>query len=250
MTGVRIRALLVVVVVAVVGAVVANRYPSLRADPIGTLLSSSTTGVNQDQPSRDDVTDKEVAGLLAVVDTVRDLPSASGYERSCGRDKGCVFGQAWTDDTDAPMSHDGCDTRNNILATQLSDVTFKPGTKGCKVASGTLTPDPYTGRTIALDHHGSVSTITIDHVFALERAWNLGASTWTPARRATFANDPANLLAVDASTNSSKGSDGLDWLPANAGFQCTYIARYLDVAHEYHLPITRDDKQVATRLCT
>ena len=47
----------------------------------------------------------------------------------------CVFGPAWSDDQDAPGGHDGCDTRNNVLAQDLSDVVFKPGTRDCVVLS-------------------------------------------------------------------------------------------------------------------
>ena len=38
-------------------------------------------------------------------------------------------------------------TRNDVLGAQLVDVEFKPGTRDCKVVSGTLN-DPYTGNVI------------------------------------------------------------------------------------------------------
>ncbi|WP_328320026.1 hypothetical protein OHA70_20715 [Kribbella sp. NBC_00382] len=46
-----------------------------------------------------------------------------------------------------PGGHDGCDTRNNVLAKQLTDVSFKAGAKHCVVMSGQLL-DPYTSRLI------------------------------------------------------------------------------------------------------
>jgi hypothetical protein len=50
-------------------------------------------------------------------------------------------------------------------------------------------------------------------------AWKHGAFDWPEAQRIAFANDPANLFAVDDSTNQSKGAKGpLEWLPPNKQF--------------------------------
>jgi hypothetical protein len=59
----------------------------------------------------------------------------TGYSRD-------EFGAAWAD-----TDRNGCDTRNDILARDLVDETFKPGTKNCVVATGILA-DKYTGMTI------------------------------------------------------------------------------------------------------
>jgi hypothetical protein len=53
------------------------------------------------------------------------------------------FGPRWAD-----VDHDGCDTRNAILARDLTGETFVPGSHRCEVATGIL-HDPYTGHTIA-----------------------------------------------------------------------------------------------------
>lgn len=45
------------------------------------------------------------------------------------------------------FDHNGCDTRNDILARDLEGETFKPGTGNCIVAIGTQA-DNYTERTI------------------------------------------------------------------------------------------------------
>ena len=55
----------------------------------------------------------------------------TGYERD-------AFGSAWLDTDD-----NGCGTRDDILAAQLDDVSRD--SDGCKVLSGVLDPDPYTG---------------------------------------------------------------------------------------------------------
>ncbi len=250
-----LRALLVVAVIVVLATIACNRYPDLRTHPVHgiTQVAKRLAGQHEEQintrttTSRDDPHIADLLGQVRVVDTV---PTIAGYQRSCATNSACVFGPAWTDDTTAALSRNGCDTRNDILRQQLSNVQTKPGTHGCKVIAGQLDPDPYTGRPITLAHHGSVSTITIDHIFALERAWNLGASTWPLPQRETFANDPRNLLAVDAPTNSSKGAQGIsDWLPPNTNYDCTYITRYLEVAAAYHLPITTADRNTAEHTC-
>ena len=58
-------------------------------------------------------------------------------------------------------------------------------------------------------------------------------------RRAALANDPLNLLAVDAGANRSKGdSDAASWLPPNMRYRCAYVARQIAVKSKYHLSVT------------
>lgn len=60
-------------------------------------------------------------------------------------------------DTDS----NGCDTRNDILARDLTGTTTDPDTGGCVVLSGALN-DPYTGQTLTFDR--AKSTIDIDRI--------------------------------------------------------------------------------------
>lgn len=199
-------------------------------------------------PVVDTATIAQLPALLARAHAVAALPDVPGYQRSCARGKACSFGPAWTDDTTAPGSHNGCDTRNDQLGQQLSNATFKPGTRKCKVIGGTL-HDPYSGRAIAFTP-GARTPVQIDHVAALDRVWNAGASTWPLAQRERIANDPANLIAVNSSDNESKGSQGPDtWLPDNPAFRCTYITRYFQITDTYHLAVTRGDVAVARDTC-
>nr|WP_286715341.1 DUF1524 domain-containing protein [Marinobacter sp. tcs-11] len=46
-----------------------------------------------------------------------------------------------------------------------------------------------------------VSQVEADHVVPLRFAWEHGARTWTDDRRREFANDPRNILIVEASLN-------------------------------------------------
>ncbi len=181
---------------------------------------------------------------LGRVRVVSDRPFPGGYDRDCGRGHGCSFGPAWSDDTDAPDGHNGCDTRNDVLREQLVGVQVAARSHGCKVAAGTLV-DPYTGRTadFAQDHR----EIEIDHVVPLAYAWDMGADGWTQRQRESFANDTGlELLASWGPANQAKGDAGpARWKPPEAAFRCDYVLRFLRVVDHYGLAITTADAQAA-----
>jgi len=177
---------------------------------------------------------------LATLDVIPRRPFPGGYDRSCDRGRGCVFGPAWTDNTDSPGGHNGCDTRDDILAAQLQQVIYKSGSR-CVVVEGTLN-DPYTGQTIHFTKAHAIE-VQIDHIVPLALAWDLGAHAWPLQRRLDFANDPAELLAVSQAANDAKGDDGpAKWLPPNQAEQCSYVTKFVQVLAGYKLPITSADK--------
>jgi len=119
---------------------------------------------------------------------------------------------------------------------------------GCKVLAGTRSPDPYTGRRIRFVS-GGASEIDIDHVVALSDAWQKGAATWAAGTRLAFANDPLNLLAVDAGANRSKGDgDAATWLPPNTSYRCTYVARIVSVKVKYRVWVTLAERDAMVRV--
>ena len=64
-----------------------------------------------------------------------------------------------------------------------------------------------------------------------------------------LANDPLNLLAVDAGPNRSKGDgDTATWLPANKAFRCTYVARQVAVKKKYGLWVTSAEKSAMSKV--
>lgn len=186
--------------------------------------------------------------LLAAVAVVDARVHTPGYDRSCASGHGCVFGPAWTDDTDAPGGHNGCDTRDDVLAGQLLAVSFRPDSHRCVVVAGTLL-DPYTGKRIEFRKQDA-GTVQIDHVYPLAAAWDMGAARWPTALRARFANDETyNLLAVAGGANQDKGDKTpADWLPPAAAGRCFYAGKYLTVAARYHLPITAGDRRALARI--
>lgn len=183
----------------------------------------------------------EIEAMLGVVHQVPDRVRVPGYQRGCGAGEGCVFGPAWSDDTDAEGGHNGCDTRNDVLSRTLEHVEYRPGTGGCVVVAGLLA-DPYSGQMVQFQK-ANARAVQIDHVIPLSAAWDLGAHAWPAKSRRRFANDIAvNLLAVNGPDNQRKGdSTPGDWLPENPAYQCFYAGKYLSAAIVYELPITHAD---------
>lgn len=150
--------------------------------------------------------------------TTSHLSSSKGskYDRS-------KFGRGWAD-----VDGDCQDSRQEVLIAQSTvPVKFKSDNR-CRVSAGCWI-SPFSGKVI---HNPSV--IDIDHVVPLKWAWDNGANKWTKEKRRMFANDPANLLSVEASFNRQKGAKGPNvWLPpAN---QCEYVLRFLRIVKKYDL---------------
>jgi Protein of unknown function (DUF1524) len=150
-----------------------------------------------------------------------------------------AFGDAWTDDNPASGGHNGCDTRNDILERDLVDKTYV-SIKRCPhaVAAGTL-HDPYTNAVVAFVRGNRVgAAVQIDHIVPLALAWDLGARDWSADMRLRFANDPANLLAVEGQANQDKGdSEPALWMPPNVAFRCQYAMQFIEVLRGYGLPV-------------
>jgi hypothetical protein len=176
---------------------------------------------------------------LAVLATlpVKGRAAMTGYARD-------QFGPAWKD-----VDHNGCDTRNDVLARDLDGETYKAGTHDCIVLTGTL-PDPNSGRSIAFTRGQTTSTaVQIDHLVPLADAWRTGAQLLSPATRELLANDPLNLLAVDGPLNGQKSDgDAATWLPPSKAYRCRYVARQVAVKQRYHLWVTSAEKAAITRI--
>ena len=150
-----------------------------------------------------------------------------------------AFGESWTDDTTAPGGHNGCDTRNDILDRDLADKTYVSINRcPTAVATGTLL-DPYTSAVVPFVRGNQTgAAVQIDHIVPLALAWDLGARNWTEEMRIRFANDPANLLAVQGQANQDKGDDEPAlWMPPNAAFHCQYAMQFIAVLRGYGLPV-------------
>jgi hypothetical protein len=134
----------------------------------------------------------------------------------------------------------GCDARNDTLKRDLTNITYKVGTRDCKVIAGQLL-DPFSNKVITFSTTKVV--IDIDHVVALSNAWQTGAAYFDKSKRIQIANDPLNLLAVDSKLNRQKSDgDAATWLPPRKAFRCEYVARQVAVKVKYGLWVTKPEK--------
>ncbi len=157
------------------------------------------------------------------------------------------FGERWSDDVNVQFGHNGCNTRDDILRRDLADLQVRPGT--CFAQRGIL-HDPYTGATIDFVRGPDTSpAVQIDHVVSLSDAWYTGARVWDDQRRRDFANDPRNLLAVGGQVNFDKAfRDVASWLPPNAAFRCSFVARVVEVKTGYQLGVSGKEKDAMRRV--
>lgn len=168
-----------------------------------------------------------LAGLTVTADRI----GRDDYRRE-------AFGDGWSDAVRVTDGGNGCDTRNDVLARDLADLRHG-SVAGCPAAvtSGELR-SPYTGEFVIYRAGSGGRDVQIDHIVALAAAWDAGAHGWTGPQRLDFANDPANLVAVDAAANRSKGDrEPARWMPPHRGFACQYAVQYVTVLAAYRLTV-------------
>lgn len=198
-------------------------------------ISTTAKDAEPTQTPESSKTGEHTAAELLTTLTVKGRAPMTGYDRA-------RFGQAWLD-----ADRNGCDTRNDLLGVYVTDGVFKTGTRDCVVNSGTF-DDPYTGTLIDFVY-GDGTLVDIDHVVALGNSWVTGAFRWNIRKRAALANDPMNLLPVDASANRQKGDgDAATWLPSNKRFRCAYVARQVSVKSKYGLWVTPAERLAIERI--
>ena len=203
---------------------------SRREIRIATVIGALVLGVT---PATSIAAVQQPGLATSILETlpVKGRAPKTGYTRD-------QFGQAWAD-----VDRNGCDTRNDILKRDLTEIVFKAGTRNCVVASGTLV-DRYSGEVINFVR-GNVSSmeVQIDHVVALSNAWQTGAFKLSAEQRKALANDPLNLFAVKGSLNQQKSDgDAATWLPPLKSFRCTYIAQQIAVKAKYSLWVVPPEK--------
>lgn len=214
--------------ILVVGAIIIgiyigeNQASQSPADPPPKASGAVVSTTKDDQSN---VYKTALEGLSAL--EVKGRAPKTGYTRA-------QFGDGWEKDGD-------CDTRNRILARDLTEVVYQMNS--CIVLQGRL-DDPYTGKSISFQRgNGTSALIQIDHVVALSDAWQKGAQLLTSALRLQLANDGLNLLAVDGPANQHKSDgDAATWLPPNKGVRCSYVARQISVKLKYSLWVTTSEK--------
>lgn len=151
----------------------------------------------------------------------------------------------------------GCDAREITLIRDAvdGDVAWaRDGDDVCEPTSGTWYEDY--GSTTTSDP----SSLDIEHVVAMQDAWDTGAAGWSEEQRLQFSHDPLVLVAVSASENRAKGSAhpefvlndagevALDaegdptlaeggWVPSNKDAWPAYALRYISIKGQYDLSL-------------
>lgn len=226
------------------------------ADPLTTSAPASTEMVT------------EAKDRIISIETIPERPFPGGYERGCKEGEGCVFGPRWSDDYSGPLGHNGCDTRNDVLAQQLNNVEYKGGS-GCVVTYGTYT-EPYFGTEEEfVKGEPRATQDEVDHVLPLALAWDLGMHTKDLDSRIELANDAEYNLIVTTNAANAGGNDingnkqydaslgeypgksdmaAYEWLPylTDTGRACDFSARYVLTADRYGLPVLEADKRAIT----
>lgn len=155
--------------------------------------------------------------------------AAGGYDRG-------LYGD-WAD-----LDGDCLNTRHEVLQS-LSTGPVTLAKNGCSVSHGRWN-DPYTNQIFT-----NPRQIDIDHMVPLAWAHAHGAAAWTPEQRVSFANDPVNLFAVEASANREKGAKGpLEWLPPNQAYRCEYVTRFHRLVLRFGLSYAPAEAKAMDRL--
>lgn len=130
-------------------------------------------------------------------------------------------------------------TRHELL-TELSTGLLETSPDGCEVLRGRWN-DPCSGQVF-----NNAGDLDVDHVVPLYHVWSCGAAERNPEMRIRFANDPANLIATDASTNRQKGADGRSTSCRQIRPYCQYALRFERITRQYDL-VVPDHEAAAMR---
>lgn len=162
----------------------------------------------------------QLAGL-----EIAEEPARVGYSRD-------LFSH-WND-----PDGNGCDARQDALIDQAI-APVQRDLFGCHVVEG----DWYSVFD-AVTYSGPAENVDIDHMVSLAEAWDSGADTWTNDQRTAFANDPANLLVVTATSNRSKGaSDLAEWQPPQHDAWCLTATITIETKDRWDLSIDQAEHQ-------
>lgn len=157
-----------------------------------------------------------------------------------------LAGFAWGDDYRradwmsawADVDGDCQNTRAEILIRDsLKPVKYK-NLMGCTVTAG-LWVDPYSGLPFT-----SAAELEIDHLVPLAEAHRSGGAGWGPEQRLQFANDPENLVVVEALANRQKGDRSpAAWMPIRKAYRCEYVSRWVRIKVKYGLSTTPAERE-------
>lgn len=124
----------------------------------------------------------------------------------------------------------------------VTDGVFKNDSPQARAISGSFI-DPYSGQRIEVSTKVDYDT-DVEHIVALEDAYNSETRYMSEAERKELANDPLNLQIVSSSENRSKGSKTIDqWaVPNNPSVAPRYAISQIKVKDKYDLSVSPAEK--------
>lgn len=206
-------------------------WPGALPTPFPVTVTANDFPANHATPTPDPIVPTSIAPTPATPPQPADqpLPIAPHHRGQPHYDRDQW--KHWSD-----QDGDCINTRHEVLAQEsLIPVQYSQDNP-CYVASG-IWLDPYTGLTIT-----DPTELHVDHMVPLAEAHRSGASAWSAAQRQEYANDltdPAHLIAVSASANTSKGARGPDqWLPPDSEHHCQYARDWTNIKLRWSLTAT------------
>ncbi|MEY4641883.1 MAG: hypothetical protein RLZZ227_1877 [Pseudomonadota bacterium] len=129
-----------------------------------------------------------------------------------------------------------CKTARTFVLEQTSKVPVTwTNPRQCEIREG-LWVDEYTG-----DEFTRGAQLEIDHIIPLKYANSSNGYQWDEGKRASFANDPLNLIAVSREVYRKKRERSIgSWQPRDE-FQCDYAVAWKQVSEKYDLDLFARD---------
>ena len=128
-------------------------------------------------------------------------------------------------------------TRHEVLIEESFETVTYTSETYCSVNTGKWF-GIYTGQ-----YYYNASELDIDHFIPLKNAHQSGGYNWSSVKKEEFANyrlDPDNLIAVNLSSNRSKGAKGPnEWKPSNNEYWCEYAYDWIRIKHYWKLTATQ-----------
>jgi hypothetical protein len=130
-----------------------------------------------------------------------------------------------------------CKTSRTFVLEQTSKVPVTwSNPRQCEIREG-LWIDEYSGEEFTRG-----AQLEIDHIIPLKYANSSNGYQWDDGKRASFANDPLNLIAVSRDVHRKKRERSIgSWQPPREEFACEYAVAWKQVSDKYDLDLFARD---------
>ena len=138
---------------------------------------------------------------------------------------------------DADRDH--CDTRAEVFIAEATELVMNK--YNCNIQSGKWF-SPFDAQTST-----NRAALHVEHLVALQEAWESGAWQWTDGQRNTYLNDLAHaealLVVTDASHDDRADRDPGEWLPSNEPYRCDYLRSWVYLKTVYKLSVDPGERE-------